>query len=188
MCTRYISSEGKVRFKSLLGEQFFFCARVCMCVFDVVLESPMCSLWWNDLPAFEVSESRNFLLFFFEGGGCFGVGHTTSMNEALTRSFCWLCRPKIPSYVVNLDLPPAERWNSVAKAKSAEVIFLNSNDKNNPLQCITYLSVWMIDQTKTTSSALPDCQPAGKIQEFLSQLWQTSWMDSQACRQQHHGL
>lgn len=33
--------------------------------------------------------------------------------------FC--CSSKVPSYVINLDLPPEERWNQVGKDYAAEV-------------------------------------------------------------------
>jgi hypothetical protein len=38
--------------------------------------------------------------------------------------FCFLddyVRTKIPTYVINLDLPPAQRWSQLGKEKAKEV-------------------------------------------------------------------
>jgi len=31
------------------------------------------------------------------------------------------CRPKIPNYVINLDLPPKQRWQQIGKERSTQV-------------------------------------------------------------------
>jgi len=33
------------------------------------------------------------------------------------------CRPKVPNYVVSLDLPPTERWQQIGNERSTQVIF-----------------------------------------------------------------
>lgn len=44
----------------------------------------------------------------------------TSSN-LLRVSIYYLCSPAVPTYIVNLDLPPKERWNNVVKEKGPEV-------------------------------------------------------------------
>lgn len=34
------------------------------------------------------------------------------------------CRPEIRNYVVNLDLPPEQRWQQIGRERSAQVIIL----------------------------------------------------------------
>jgi len=41
------------------------------------------------------------------------------------------CRPKIPNYVVNLDLPPEERWQQIGRERSTQVIILNCIVEDN---------------------------------------------------------